>query len=34
MDELFFKMMTPNVFVRIKVEDALNEYERIIAELS
>ena len=34
MNELFFKMMTPNVFVRIKVEDALNEYERIIAELS
>lgn len=33
LDELFFKMMTPNIFVRLTIEQASAEYTRIIAGL-
>ena len=34
LDELFFKMMTPDVFSRLTIEQAIVEYERIIKGLS
>ena len=34
LDELFFKMITPDVFSRLTIEDAMVEYERIVKGLS
>jgi len=33
LDDLFFKMMTPNIFVRITIEEALVEYTNIVEDI-
>lgn len=33
LDELFFKMMTPNIFIRLTIEQASAEYSKIISGL-
>ena len=34
MESLFLKMMTPNVYKRVTITQALAEYQKIISELS
>jgi hypothetical protein len=34
MDDLFFRMMTPNIYERLSIEEATKEYEKVLASLS
>lgn len=33
MDDLFFRMMTPNIYARLSIEEATKEYEKVLASL-